>query len=176
VKTRGVLSVLPQSALTDSLRSQYTSDLFDIITGEKKVGDAAEALLRNKTRLGRAWPSDLRATTVDGVAKYIREKSLLMVPSDHVQPLKHTLGEDLYRRLSGSKKALDQLGIKTAGDPNRQLSAFINKQTDRIVSMGPSSADFRLMAETAHNLPPEVNEKFREKHAPILRKQKKLGK
>jgi hypothetical protein len=93
----------------------------------------------------------LRRRCLDGVAKYIREKSLLMVPSDHVQPLKRTLGEDLYRRLSGSKKALDQLGIKD----NKQLVAFINEQTDRINSMGPSSADFRLMAETAHKLPPK---------------------
>jgi hypothetical protein len=170
VKTRGVLSTLAASALTEQLRSQYCSDLLDMITGSKKIDDAAEILLRNRGKLGRAWPRDLRATTREGVSKYIREKTILLVPDDHVQPLARTLGKDLYRRLKENKRWLDQLGIKNS----RELSAFVNGQIDRIQSMGPSSADFRLMAETAANhLPPEVNEKFRKKFARILAQAKK---
>jgi hypothetical protein len=170
VKTRGVLSTLAASALTEQLRSQYCSDLLDMITGGKKVDDAAEILLRNRGKLGRAWPRDLRATTREGVSKYIREKTVLLVPNDHVQPLRRTLGKDLYRRLKENKRWLDQLGIKNS----RELSAFVNGQTDRIQSMGPSSADFRLMAETAANhLPEEVNGKFRKKFAKILDQAKK---
>ncbi len=170
VKTRGVLSTLPASALNEQLRSQYCSDLLDIITGGKKIDDAAEILLRNRGELGRAWPRDLRATTREGVIKYIREKTILLAPSDHIQPLRRTLGKDLYRRLKDNKRWLDQLGIKG----NRQLSDFVNEQADRIQSMGPSSADFRIMAEIAANhLPPEINEKFRKKFARILKQAKK---
>ncbi len=174
VKTRGALSTLPPSALTEQLRSQYTSDLLQVITGEEKVESAAEALLRFRPELGRAWPSDLRATTIEGVSKYLREKTVLLVPSDHVQPLRRTLGADLYRRIKDNNKWLDQLGIKSG----RQLAKFVSEQTSRIQSLGPSSADFRLMAETAaRHLPSEVNEKFRKKFAAILRKSaRRVGK
>jgi hypothetical protein len=172
VKTRGVLSTLPASALTEQLSSQYVSDLLSIIDGEKKLDKAAEALLRSRKALGRAWPTDLRATTVDGIANYIREKAILSVPSDHVQPLRRSLGQNLARRLQNNKKLLDQLGIKNS----RQLSAYVNKQIDRIHSMGPSSGDLRVMAETVNHLPPDVNESFRKKYAKILaRRAKRAG-
>ena len=167
VKNRGALSTLPAAALTEQLRSQYTSDLLGIITGDKKVEDAAEALLRLRPQLGQAWPSDLRATTVEGVARYLREKTVLLVPADHVERLRETLGEDLYRRLKDNKKWLNQLGIKNVA----QLTDFIDGQVCRIISLGPRSKDFRLMAEVAaHDIPSEVNQKFRKKLASILKK------
>jgi hypothetical protein len=170
VKARGVLSTLPASALTKQLRSQYTSDLLGLITGDKKLAKAARALLDHRTQLDRAWPRDLRARTVEGVSQYLREKTLLLVPSDHVQPLKRTLGEDLYRRLSTQKRALDRLGITS----ETQLAAYVDSQIDRIVSMGPSSTDLRVMAETAANhLPAEQTAKFRTKYADILRRAKR---
>jgi hypothetical protein len=169
VKTRGVLSTLAQSALTKSLRSAYTSDLLNIITGQSKLEDAAEKLLANRGILGQAWPRDLRATTVDGVVKYIREKSVLLVPSDHVQLLRGTLGEDLYRRLAGDKRALDQLGITGPTD----LSKYISRQVDRIQSIGLSSGDVREMAETVHHFPENVQQQFRLKHKSILEKQRR---
>jgi hypothetical protein len=169
VKTRGVLSTLPASALTEQLCSQYVSDLLSIIDGDKKLDKAADALLRNRRMLGRAWPTDLRATTTDGVSKYIREEAILPVPSDHVQPLRRSMGQNLYRRLQDNKKLLDQLGVKN----NRQLSSYVNKQIDRIQSMGPSSSDFRVMAEAVNHLPADVNEAFRKKYAKILLRQRK---
>jgi hypothetical protein len=170
VKARGILSTLPAKALTAQLRSQYTGDLLDLIAGEKKVDKAARALLAHRGQLGRAWPRDLRATTVDGVSRYLREKTVLLVPADHVQPLRRTLGKDLYRRLKSDKQALDRLGITS----QRQLARYVTTQSRRVVSMGPTSTDFRVMAETAaRHLPPDLTEKLRKKHVAILRRAKK---
>jgi hypothetical protein len=173
VKTRGILSTLPASALTDQLRSQYTSDLLNIIAGDKqaqgKLDKAADALFRNRRKLGRAWPADLKDTSRAVIRKYLQEKTILLVPDDHVQPLRRTLGADLYRRLKDNKKALEQLGIK-----DNQLATWVRSQIVRIQSMGPRSADFRVMAETAANhLPSDVTEKWRKKYLKILKQQRK---
>lgn len=149
VKVKGVASTLAGDELQASIRSQYTSDLFDLAVGgpkaDGKLIKAAKGLLKVRGQLGQAWPSDLKDLTVDGVAKYLRQNARLMVPDDHVQLLRHTLGEDLYKRISSSKKYMDQLGIKNQTD----LANFVDRQISRIDSLQVTSEDLMTLAETA---------------------------
>jgi hypothetical protein len=164
VKTRGVLSTLTRSELTDQLRSQYTSDLLDIVGRNRKAQEkldlAADALFRNKRRLAGSWPRDLTDTSRAGIRRYIQEKSLLLVPNDHVQSLRKTLGSDLYRRLNNDKSLLAELGIRQGND--RALAKYITRQIKRIAPMGVSSSDLRMIVETARtHLPADVTRQWR---------------
>jgi hypothetical protein len=164
VKVRGVASTLAGEELEAAVRSQYTSDLFDLAVGgpraDRKLLKAAKGLLKIKAELGRSWPTDLKALCPEGVAKYIRENAKFLFPHNHVQLARRMLGKDLVegtighnlaKRIQSSKKFLDQLGIKNQAD----LVAFVNRQVDRIDSLHVTSKEFQVLAQAAAKFVPE---------------------
>jgi hypothetical protein len=159
VKVRGVASALQGSALDSYLRSAYTSVLYDLIVGgpraDAALQKAANILLKIRPQLGPSWPADLKDLTPDGVVKYLREETPVLIPDNHVDLMRRTRGEDLYRRISNNPRLKYQFGIK---DNGVDMANFINRQIDRFGSLHVTSEDIEAIAKlAAGHMPPEQN-------------------
>ncbi len=114
-----------------------------------KLARAAELLFNNRGRIGEAWPKDLKAASVEGIKKYIIEKSMVATFDDYVEPAKRHLAEKLLELLeSGDLEKFNGVSLKKS-----EWKAWIKKQTDRVIGIGFDSDDMIEMMDAAIDLP-----------------------
>lgn len=176
-KALGAASSVTGALLAERNLGELAGFLADVIVGtegpKSKLTKAAVGLLnlRDKlTPLG-AWPRDLRATSTEGVVKYIRENLMFAIPDNVAFKERPILGANLYRRLN-NPQALAKLGLKQS-----QLTGFINRQVDRILPLGVSANDLQSFAEVARRyLPSDVDARWHARHDALIRERKaRLG-
>ena len=145
----------------------YTQDLIDIAIGgpgkNKKLDDAARLLWSNRHMIQRrgAWPTDLKPRNAADVRDYLVSKTYLMVPNDHLQPLKRHIGAELAKRLR-------QLNV---GRPvGVTQAAWINTFVDRVLPLGVNTSDIQVMLKAAKDLPPNQVERLSKEHDALLRR------
>jgi hypothetical protein len=150
VKTRGLLGL--HAPLNSELIREYTQDLIDLAVGDHpraagKLPKAAKLIFDNRVKLKArgSWPRDLIANSAQDVEKYIRNKTKLLVPHDHVQILRRSVGKVLNARVQRGLK------LPAGTDP----VAWVNSFVDRIDSIGIKTSDLQVMLEATKHLPPE---------------------
>ncbi len=169
VKVKGIFGLIRGGVTLDrEALFAYTQDLIDLAIGgpgkNRKLDDAAGLLWDNRSMLQRrgAWPSDLKPRNAADVREYLVNKSYLMVPNDHLQPLKRHIGAELAARLR-------QLNV---GRPvGVTQAAWINTFVDRVLPLGVTTSDLQVMVKTARDhLPPSQVERLRKEHDALLRR------
>ena len=152
VKVRGLLGTAVGAARAPSLTLEYIQDLVDLAVGgpaeDRKLARAASLLFDNRGRLKArgAWPTGFNPRSVAEMARYIREKTVLVIPDDHVQPVKRAIGEALYKRVKSGN-----IRLPAGTDP----VAWVNSFVDRVHSIGRRSSDFDAILEAAKHIPRE---------------------
>jgi len=152
VKVRGLLGMRVGAARAPSLALEYIQDLVDLAEpgpgAKSKLAKAASLLFENRGMLKArgAWPTGFNPRSVAEMERYIRDKTDLFIPHDHVQLVKRTIGEVLNRRVqSGNIK------LPPGTNPLRWVNSFV----DRIHSIGVTSSDFNTMLEATKHIPKE---------------------
>jgi len=150
VKTRGLLSGKVGAALDSALIQEYTQDLVDLAVGnhpkaKAKLTKSASLLFNNRSVLQKrgSWPTGLNPRSIADVEQYIRDKTILLVPDNHVQLLKQNIGSILNARLRSN--------IVLPAGTNRV--DWVNSFVDRIDSIGVKSSDLDVMLEAIRHLP-----------------------
>jgi hypothetical protein len=152
VKVRGLLGARVGAARAPSLALEYIQDLVDVAVGgpaaDSKLAKAASLLFDNRSMLERrgSWPTGFNPRSVADVERYIRDKTDLFIPHDHVQLVKRTIGEVLHRRVNSGN-----IRLPAGTNP----VAWVNSFVDRVHSMGVTSSDFDLFLETTKHIPKE---------------------
>ena len=150
VKVKGLLA--RNAPVNLALAQEYTRDLVDMALGDhplakRKLAKAAKILFDNSKSLktSGSWPQDLIARSAADVERYIRNKSKLLVPHDHVQILKRHIGAILNDRVRKG------LRLPPGTDPVTWVNSFV----DRIDSIGVKASDLQVMLEATKHLPKE---------------------
>lgn len=152
VKVRGLLGATGGAARAPSLALEYIQDLVDLAVGgpavDKKLAKAASLLFDNRAMLKArgVWPTGFNPRSVAEAERYVRDKTKLYIPDDHVQLVKRTIGESLYKRLKIGN-------IRLAPGTNRV--AWVNSFVDRIDSIGLKSSDLDILVEAARKYIPK---------------------
>lgn len=166
VKTRGIRSIRPDPQAPAAahiewerrLGQSYALDLFNVIRDDhsKWVGKrekAAQAILDNlgDLRLRGLLVSELTGDPdLADAVEFVRRKTVVMVPADHVAIARDQAGRSLARRYLAGE--LDVLGIPQ-GLPLEQVAPQISEIVGRIVPNGVAASDLRALLDVAKRLP-----------------------
>jgi hypothetical protein len=148
VKAKGLLGATVGAAPA----LEYVQDLVDIAVGgpavDKKLAKAASLLFDNREMLKDrgVWPTGFSPRSVGEVERYVRDKSILYVLDDHVQLVKRTAGETLYKRAKSGNIRLP---------PGINPVAWVNSFVDRIDSNGLTSSELNNLIEAARKYIPK---------------------
>ena len=132
---------------------------------DKKLADAASLLFDNRAMLKArgAWPTGFNPRSVAEMERYIRLKTVLYVPDDHVQLVKETIGEALYKRV-------ERGNIRLLAGTDRV--AWVNSFVDRIQSIGLKSSDFDAFLEATKHIPKEQIPRLRRELDKLIRQRR----
>jgi hypothetical protein len=157
VKTYGVLSAKTGEALEKYLLSKYKNDamyLFDTnhtlhIRYQEKV---ANRLLKHRDTLKQrgVWSSSLSGDVdTKRMADFVRNKSIMMMPADHVEMVRRRMALEYFTQYQEGKLP----GFKP-GLPDEVIAPQISELVSRrFVSSGLRTSDYRAIADVAGRLP-----------------------
>jgi hypothetical protein len=138
IDREGIYSVKTLGILTDqSAAKGYVAGYRDVIWegGSKgpKYAQAAELLHKfgQQLRSQGQWPDALpKNASLKTIEKYVREKTILVVPSDHVQPARRALGKSLLRESRRTGLTVGQIQnetwrIRSSGIKSKEIKALV---------------------------------------------------
>ncbi len=143
VKCRG----LDQGATpSQALVKKYISDLEDAtgnVTDPSRFTDAVNRLHADARAGQPGYPAELAASPHQA-EKYLRENAKLMIPDDHVAPVKTELARRLFGDdLMSRQTAANRLGLGEINAPDYMARA--NAMLDRIQGVGVSSTQIKQL-------------------------------
>ncbi len=168
VKVRGLLGMTVGAARHPSLAFEYIQDLVDIAAAgpgaKSKLAKAASLLFDNRGVLKArgAWPTGFNPRSAAEVERYIRDKTDLFIPHDHVQLVKQTIGAVLNRRVH---PRTGDIRLPVGTNPVVWVNSFV----DRIHSIGITSSDFDVLLEATKHIPKEQIPRLQRERDRLLR-------
>lgn len=157
-KGYGVLTMTPFTNPVDQadffgrgLASEYLGMAGLDTTTLKKNARAAQHLFDHRNQLQKegVWPKGLKATSVEGIQKYLQNNGLLATLSDHVEATKAIL----RRRLETMRDNGQLANVHNVTVPKGQWKQWVKSHTDRIISVGIDSDDLADIIQKAKALP-----------------------
>lgn len=157
VKVKGVLSTLPFSR--EDLAEFYGRGAareflemcgLDTLSMHKNT-QAAQLLFDHRAALLKqgVWPKGLKATTVEGIEKYLVNNGLYATLEDYVAPTqRHVV--TLLQQMRDSGELANRYGITV---PKGEWKQWLKARIARIVGVGIDSDDMAEMLRTAKDLP-----------------------
>jgi hypothetical protein len=162
VKVKGVLSTLPFSredlaefygrgAAREFLEMCGLDTLSMPTLSLHKNTQAAQLLFDHRSALLKqgVWPKALKATTVEGIEKYLVNNGLYATLDDYVAPTQRNVVA-LLRQMRDSGELANRYGITV---PKGEWTQWLKARAARIVGVGIDSDDMADMLLTAKDLP-----------------------
>ena len=145
VKCRG----LEQGATpSDSTINTYITDLENAtgnISQSGKFDNAVKGLHADASTVRVGYPPEL-AVSLSQAEKYLRENAKLMIPDDHVMPVRNELTRRLFQDDAMSRQtAASRLGLGDVNAPNYPMRA--NAMLNRIEGVGVSSIQIKQLLD-----------------------------